>query len=110
SLRAAAAHRLDVRIRLSFAERCAALVLGRRIGVRAPAAACQRLVRRARRARRDAVCVGTAVAFRAPMSLRSPLGRVLGTGSAKEGTAHWWAQRVSAVALVPLTLWFFFSL
>lgn len=31
-------------------------------------------------------------------------------GSAKDGTAHWWAQRVSAVALVPLTLWFLFSL
>ena len=44
------------------------------------------------------------------MSLRSPLGRVLGTGSAREGSAHWWAQRVSAVALIPLTLWFFFSL
>jgi succinate dehydrogenase / fumarate reductase membrane anchor subunit len=44
------------------------------------------------------------------MSLRSPLGRVLGAGSAKEGSAHWWAQRVSAVALIPLTLWFFFSL
>jgi succinate dehydrogenase / fumarate reductase, membrane anchor subunit len=44
------------------------------------------------------------------MSLRSPLGRVLGMGSAKEGTGHWWAQRVTAVALIPLTLWFFFSL
>ena len=44
------------------------------------------------------------------MSLRSPLGRVLGTGSAKEGSGHWWAQRLSAVALIPLTLWFFFSL
>jgi succinate dehydrogenase / fumarate reductase, membrane anchor subunit len=44
------------------------------------------------------------------MSLRSPLGRVLGNGSAKEGTAHWWAERISAVALIPLTLWFFFSL
>jgi len=44
------------------------------------------------------------------MSLRSPLGRVLGLGSAKEGTAHWWSQRVSAVALVPLTLWFMGSL
>jgi succinate dehydrogenase / fumarate reductase membrane anchor subunit len=31
-------------------------------------------------------------------------------GSAKDGTAHWWAQRVSAVALIPLTLWFVFSL
>jgi succinate dehydrogenase / fumarate reductase, membrane anchor subunit len=44
------------------------------------------------------------------MSLRSPLGSVLGLGSAKDGTAHWWAQRVSAVALIPLTLWFMFSL
>jgi succinate dehydrogenase / fumarate reductase membrane anchor subunit len=40
------------------------------------------------------------------MSLRTPLGRVLGKGSAKDGTAHWWAQRVSAVALIPLCLWF----
>jgi succinate dehydrogenase / fumarate reductase membrane anchor subunit len=31
-------------------------------------------------------------------------------GSAKEGVGHWWTQRVSAVALIPLTLWFFFSL
>jgi succinate dehydrogenase / fumarate reductase membrane anchor subunit len=44
------------------------------------------------------------------MSLRSPLGRVLGLGSAKEGTAHWWGQRVTAVALLPLTLWFLVSL
>ena len=44
------------------------------------------------------------------MSLRSPLGRVLGAGSAKDGTAHWWAERVTSVALVPLTLWLFFSL
>jgi len=40
------------------------------------------------------------------MSLRSPVGRVLGLGSAKEGAAHWWSQRVSAVALVLLGLWF----
>ena len=44
------------------------------------------------------------------MSLRSPLGRVLGLGSAKEGTEHWWSQRLSAVALVPLGLWFAASL
>jgi succinate dehydrogenase / fumarate reductase membrane anchor subunit len=42
--------------------------------------------------------------------LRTPLGRALGLGSAKEGVAHWWAQRVSAVALVPLGLWFCASL
>ncbi len=40
------------------------------------------------------------------MSLKTPLGRVLGLGSAKDGTGHWWAQRLSAVALVPLSLWF----
>jgi len=40
------------------------------------------------------------------MELRSSLGRVRGLGSAKEGVAHWWAQRTTAVALVPLSLWF----
>jgi len=44
------------------------------------------------------------------MSLKSPLGQVLGLGSAKEGTAHWWAQRRTALALVPLTLWFAYAL
>ena len=44
------------------------------------------------------------------MSLRSPLGRVLGLGSAKGGSSHWYAQRVSAVALVLLGLWFIVSL
>lgn len=39
-------------------------------------------------------------------SLRSGLGRVRGLGAAKEGVTHWWAQRVTAMALVPLTLWF----
>ena len=42
--------------------------------------------------------------------LRSPLGEALGTGSAHAGTGHWWTQRVSAVALIPLTLWFLLSL
>ncbi len=44
------------------------------------------------------------------MSLRTPLGRVLGLGSAKDGTAHWWTQRLTAVALVPLGLWFMVAL
>lgn len=43
------------------------------------------------------------------MSLRSPLSRVLGSGSAKEGTDHWWMQRVTAVALLILGPWFLFS-
>jgi succinate dehydrogenase / fumarate reductase membrane anchor subunit len=41
--------------------------------------------------------------------LRSGLGRARGLGSAKSGYHHWWAQRVTAVALVPLTLWFICS-
>jgi succinate dehydrogenase / fumarate reductase membrane anchor subunit len=40
------------------------------------------------------------------MSLRTPIGRVLGLGSAKSGVSHWWSQRVSAVALAILALWF----
>jgi succinate dehydrogenase / fumarate reductase membrane anchor subunit len=44
------------------------------------------------------------------MSLRSPLGRVRGLGSAKEGVNHWWAQRLTALALIPLTVWFVISL
>jgi len=44
------------------------------------------------------------------MSLRSPLGKVLGTGSAKEGVHHWWLQRLTSIALVPLTIWFVVSL
>jgi succinate dehydrogenase / fumarate reductase membrane anchor subunit len=39
-------------------------------------------------------------------SLRSDLGRVRGLGSAKEGVHHWWWQRVTAIALIPLSLWF----
>jgi succinate dehydrogenase / fumarate reductase, membrane anchor subunit len=38
--------------------------------------------------------------------MRSPLGRAIGLGSAKEGIEHWWLQRITAVALVPLSLWF----
>ena len=41
---------------------------------------------------------------------RSALGRALGLGSAKGGTEDWWLQRVSAVALVPLTVWFVASI
>ena len=38
--------------------------------------------------------------------MRSQLGRARGLGAAKSGAAHWWAQRVTAVALIPLSLWF----
>ena len=40
------------------------------------------------------------------MSLRTPIGRARGLGSAKEGVAHWWAQRLSAIALALLVPWF----
>lgn len=38
--------------------------------------------------------------------MRSMLGRARGLGAAKSGTAHWWSQRATAIALVPLSLWF----
>lgn len=44
------------------------------------------------------------------MNMRTPLARVRGHGSAKAGAHHWWAQRLSAVALIPLFLWFVASL
>jgi succinate dehydrogenase / fumarate reductase membrane anchor subunit len=43
------------------------------------------------------------------MSFKSPLNRVFGLGTAKEGVTHWWHQRVTAVAMLPLGLWFAFS-
>ena len=43
-------------------------------------------------------------------ALRTPLGRVLGSGAARNGVHHWWLQRVTSIALVPLTLWFVFAL
>lgn len=38
------------------------------------------------------------------MSMRTPLGKVRGLGSAKSGTEHWWMQRVTAIANIPLIL------
>ena len=38
--------------------------------------------------------------------MRTPLGKVRGLGSAKEGTDHFWKQRLTAVANVPLVLFF----
>jgi len=39
------------------------------------------------------------------MSLMTPLNRVLGLGQAKGAAEHWWVQRMTAVALLPLGLW-----
>ena len=44
------------------------------------------------------------------MSLMTPLNRVLGLGTAKGAGEHWWLQRVTAVALLPLGLWFAYAL
>ena len=41
---------------------------------------------------------------------RTPLARVRGLGSAKDGAGHWWAQRLTAIALIPLVVWFAISL
>ena len=44
------------------------------------------------------------------MSLRTPLGRARGLGTAKDGAQHWWHQRLTALALLPLAIWFVVSL
>jgi len=38
--------------------------------------------------------------------IRTPLGKIGGLGSARAGTHHFWALRVSSVALIPLSIWF----
>lgn len=43
------------------------------------------------------------------MTLRSPLARARGLGSAKEGVSHFMSQRLTAIALVPITIWFVIS-
>ena len=44
------------------------------------------------------------------MDYRTPVARARGLGSAKDGTHHWWMQRITAIALVPLTVWLVGSL
>jgi succinate dehydrogenase / fumarate reductase, membrane anchor subunit len=44
------------------------------------------------------------------MSLRTPLSKVKGLGAAKEGASHWWHERLTSIALIPLVLWFSFSI
>ena len=45
-----------------------------------------------------------------PNVYRTPLARARGLGSAKSGVTHWWAQRLTAIALIPLVVWFAISL
>ena len=42
-------------------------------------------------------------------SLQTPLHRVKGMGSSHSGTGHFWRERITAVALVPLSLWFAYA-
>lgn len=42
-------------------------------------------------------------------AMRSQLGRVRGLGASKSGVEHWWVERLTAIALVPLTVWFVIS-
>ncbi|VAW06893.1 Succinate dehydrogenase hydrophobic membrane anchor protein [hydrothermal vent metagenome] len=44
------------------------------------------------------------------MSINTPISEVRGLGSAKSGTHHWWMQKIAAVALIPLTIWFVASI
>lgn len=44
------------------------------------------------------------------MRIETPLARVRHLGSAKEGVEHWWMQRLTAILLVPLSLWFVASI
>ena len=41
--------------------------------------------------------------------MRSQLAQVRGLGSAKSGVHHWWVERLTALALIPLSLWFIFA-
>ncbi len=43
-------------------------------------------------------------------SMRTPLGQVLGLGSARNGAAAWWGMRLTSIALVPLSLWWVASI
>lgn len=44
------------------------------------------------------------------MKFRTALKEARGLGAAKEGVAHWWDQRLTALILIPLSLWFVASL
>ena len=43
------------------------------------------------------------------VAMRSQLGRVRGLGASRSGVEHWWVERLTAIALVPLTIWFVVS-
>ncbi len=43
------------------------------------------------------------------VAMRSPLGRARGRGAAHGGIHHWLAERITAIALLPLSLWFIYT-
>src|SRR5262249_16806143 len=109
--------RLDALLLLSPRQWRAASRLGRRIRLRAARRLCLRLGRAGRHGGADAGELdrrlrddGSVRVSTADKPLRSDLARARGLGSAKEGVQHWWAQRLTALALVPLGLWFVASL
>ncbi len=107
------AGRVVLEFLLSLPERYPAPVLGCGLRIRAQGSACERLGRIHRCVDTDGGVLDRTRAQdwrRCGMSLQSPLARVLGRGSAKDGVSHWWGQRVSASALLLLTAWFVFAL
>src|SRR5688572_867413 len=54
--------------------------------------------------------VSVSMSWEIPMNYRTPLARARGLGSAKEGVGHWWVQRLTAVALLPLLIWLVLAL
>src|SRR5690606_10353944 len=107
----AAAHRLVVLPVPALGERHSAPRLGRGVRLRALADLRERQARAHRERRRDrAVRFLHRLLEGRRVSLVTPLNRVLGLGTAKGAAEHWWVQRVTAVALVPLALWFAIAL
>lgn len=47
-------------------------------------------------------------AYPGQQGLRTPLKVARGNGASRTGVHHWWLQRVTAVALIPLSIWFLF--
>jgi succinate dehydrogenase / fumarate reductase membrane anchor subunit len=45
-----------------------------------------------------------------PLSSKNVIGRVKGLGPSHEGTKHWWFQRITSIALIPLVIWFAISI
>src|SRR5690349_17585545 len=105
----------DVRVLFPSLRRHPAPCLGRGLRIRVADDLCVWMGRRRgeRRAyNRDLDCrpVDGGIMPMPQEQTRSALARAAGLGSAKEGVAHWWYERITAVALVPLTLWFIASL